>query len=229
MTSSSEQAPASARTRTRRAKEKPSETFVVLVRHGKTPTTGQVLPGRAEGLHLSDEGHTEAAAAADRLFDAYPTPTAIFASPLERAQETAAPYGERTGLPIQPAEGLLECDFGEWTGGSLKDLSKTPEWKTVQGAPSRFRFPGGESFTEMSSRIVHFLEEVEVAHRGGVVVCFSHADPIKAAIADALGLHLDQFQRINVTTASISVLAYHDGRPTVVSTNTTPLLPRKAH
>jgi probable phosphoglycerate mutase len=188
-----------------------------------------VLPGRAVGLHLSEDGHAEAAAAASRLFDAYPKPTAIYASPLERAQETAAPYATQTGLSVQSAEGLLECDFGEWTGGALKELSKTPEWKTVQGAPSRFRFPGGESFTEMSSRIVRFLEEAEAAHRGGVVVCFSHADPIKAAIADALGLHLDQFQRINVSTASISVLAYHDGRPTVVSTNTTPLLPRKAH
>ncbi|MEY3595564.1 MAG: hypothetical protein RL576_978 [Actinomycetota bacterium] len=98
---------------------------------------------------------------------------------------------------------------------------KLPEWKTVQGAPSTFRFPNGESFTEMQVRISTALDNIRLRHPGGVVVCFSHADPIKAALAHAMGTHLDLFQRIVVSTCSISALAYGGGAPIVLTVNST--------
>src|SRR5262245_32642006 len=115
-------------------------TVVLLVRHGQTPTTGKVLPGRARGLHLADEGRAQAEAAAERIA-ALKRVDAIYSSPLERTKETAAPIGRARGLKVSVDRGLLECDFGEWTGGELKALAKTPEWTTVQRYPSGFRFP----------------------------------------------------------------------------------------
>jgi hypothetical protein len=130
----------------------PPHTTVLLVRHGQTPTTGAVLPGRAKGLHLADKGREQAEAVAERIA-ALPKIDAVYASPLERTKETAAPIGKARGLKVQLERGLLECDFGEWTGAKLKDLAKKPEWTTVQRYPSGFRFPGGESFAEMQTRI----------------------------------------------------------------------------
>ena len=98
---------------------------------------------------------------------------------------------------------------------------KLPEWGTVQRAPSTFRFPGGESFTEMQSRIVSALDRIRAAHPGGVVVCVSHADPIKAAVAHAMGTHLDLFQRIVISTCSISAVAYSAWGPVVLTVNST--------
>ena len=124
---------------------------------------------------------------------------AIYSSPLERAKETAAPIAKTRGLRTKIDRGLLECDFGEWTGAELKKLMKLPEWGTVQRAPSTFRFPGGESFTEMQTRMVSTLDRLRAAHPGGTIVCVSHADPIKAAVAHALGTHIDLFQRIVIS------------------------------
>jgi probable phosphoglycerate mutase len=117
--------------------------------------------------------------------------------------------------------GLIECDFGEWTGEKLSSLMKRPEWATVQRAPSSFRFPGGESFVEMQLRIVSTIERLRAAHPGGTIVCVSHADPIKAAIAQSIGTHLDLFQRIVISPASVSVLAFASGSPIVLSVNST--------
>ena len=117
--------------------------------------------------------------------------------------------------------GLLECDFGDWTGAELATLMKEPEWQTVQRAPSTFRFPGGESFSEMQHRIVSTLDRLRDAHPGGTIVCVSHADPIKAAVAHALGTHLDLFQRIVISTCAISVVAWHGGGPAVLAVNST--------
>jgi probable phosphoglycerate mutase len=192
----------------------------VLVRHGQTPTTGKVLPGRAPGLHLADTGHTQAQAAADRIA-ALGRVDAIYASPLERARETAAPIGKARGLKVHVDKGLLECDFGDWTGSELKKLMKLPEWNTVQRAPSTFRFPGGESFTEMQGRMVNTLDRLRAAHHGGVVVCVSHADPIKAAVAHAMGTHIDLFQRIVISPCSITAIAYSAGGPVVLTVNST--------
>ena len=179
----------------------PSATVVLLVRHGQTPTTGKVLPGRASGLHLADVGREQAGRAAQRIAELSKV-DAIYASPLERARETAAPIAAARGLKVQIDKGLLECDFGDWTGAELKTLMKLPEWGTVQRAPSTFRFPNGESFTEMQTRMVSAVDRLRMRHPGGTIVCVSHADPIKAAVAHAMGSHIDLFQRIAIARAA---------------------------
>ncbi len=201
--------------------------MIVLVRHGQTPTTGVKLPGRAKGLHLSDVGQQQAAAVGERL-DAITTINAIYSSPLERARETAMPLAKRRNMPIRIDRGLLECEFGDWTGSDLKDLYKLPEWSTVQRYPSGFRFPNGESFSEMQTRIVGALGALRAKHPGETVVCFSHADPIKAAVADALGTHLDLFQRITISTCSVTAISYSSHGPNVLTVNDTGALGKLA-
>jgi probable phosphoglycerate mutase len=204
-----------------RAKQAPpSSTLFLLVRHGLTPTTGKVLPGRAAGLHLAEAGQAQATAAAERIA-ALSHVDAVYASPLERARETAAPIAKAKGLRVRIDKGLLECDFGEWTGEELKKLMKLPEWGTVIRAPSTFRFPGGESFNEMQVRIVSAIDRLRAAHKGGVVVCVSHADPIKAAVAHAMGTHIDLFQRIVISPCSVTAIAYSPGGPVVLTVNST--------
>lgn len=198
----------------------PPPTLVLLVRHGQTPTTGKVLPGRARGLHLADAGRQQAEQAARRIADLARV-DAVYASPLERARQTAAPIGRARGLKVVSHRGLLECDFGDWTGAELKELSKRPEWRTVQRYPSGFRFPGGESFAEMQTRMTSTIDELVERHRGGVVVAVSHADPIKAAVAAAIGTPLDLFQRIVISTCSVTAIAYADTGPVVLTVNST--------
>ncbi len=190
------------------------------MRHGETPTTGTVLPGRAPGLHLSDRGRAQSERVAERLAGLFVE--AIYSSPLERARETAEPTAARTGLDVNRDAGLLECDFGDWTGAAIADLAALPQWHTVQHSPSTFRFPNGESFTQMQARIVGTVEALRTAHAGGVVVCFSHADPIKAAVAHALGTHLDLFQRIVISPGSVSAILFVEGQaPVVLMVNST--------
>ena len=193
---------------------------VLLVRHGTTATTGKVLPGRAPGLHLSEAGRAQAEAAAARI-GALADVRAVYASPLERAQETAAPIARATGRRIRTVEGLNECDFGAWTGRQLADLRRLAAWRQVQGVPSGFRFPGGESFAEMQTRICDTLGELAARHRGGAIVAVSHADPIKAAVAQAVGTPLDLFQRIVISPCSLTVIAYSGGGPLVLTVNST--------
>jgi probable phosphomutase (TIGR03848 family) len=198
----------------------PQSTLILMVRHGQTPTTGKVLPGRAAGLHLAEAGVQQAHAVAERIAE-LPRVDAIYSSPLERARETAAPIGKALQQRVKINKGLLECDFGDWTGEQLSTLMKKPEWSTVQRAPSSFRFPNGESFTEMQTRMVTTLDNIRQAHPGGVVVCVSHADPIKAAVAHAMGTHLDLFQRIVIGTCSVSAVAYSGHGPRVLTVNST--------
>jgi probable phosphomutase (TIGR03848 family) len=198
----------------------PSSTLILLVRHGQTPTTGKILPGRAAGLHLADAGVQQAHRVAERIAE-LPRIDAIYASPLERARETAAPIAKALKQRVKIDKGLLECDFGDWTGAELGKLMKKPEWSTVQKAPSTFRFPNGESFTEMQTRMVTALDRIRAAHPGGTVVCVSHADPIKAAVAHAMGTHLDLFQRIVIGTCSVSAVAYSSHGPIVLTVNST--------
>ncbi|MBU6329326.1 MAG: MSMEG_4193 family putative phosphomutase [Acidobacteria bacterium] len=198
----------------------PRPTLVLLVRHGQTPTTGTTLPGRAKGLHLADTGRAQAEAAAARIA-ALREVAAVYASPLERTRETARPIAAARGLKVQIHRGLLECDFGDWTGASLSSLRKLPEWRTVQRYPSGFRFPGGESFAEMQTRMVGAIDELVARHPGQTVVAVSHADPIKAALAQALGTHLDLFQRIVVSPCSISAVLYGTEGPAVLAANST--------
>jgi probable phosphoglycerate mutase len=207
-----------------RATTPPPPTLVLLVRHGQTPTTGKVLPGRAAGLHLADKGRQQAETVAQRIASLQ-TDTrkvaAVYASPLERTQETAAPIAKALGLRVRRNQGLLEADFGSWTGAELKKLYKLPEWRTVQRNPSGFRFPGGESFTEMQTRICGAIAKLRAAHPGETVVAVSHADPIKAAVAHAMGTHLDLFQRIVVSPCSVSAVLYGLEAPVVLAVNST--------
>lgn len=176
-------------------------TTVLLIRHGETPTTGKVLPGRAKGLELSDKGREQAEARAVAIAGTHKV-AAVYSSPMERAQQTAAPIGAAVGREVLIHEGLNECDFGRWTGRRLKSLYKLSAWQAVQRSPSNFRFPEGESFLEMQSRVVAALNELASRHRGKTVVAVSHADTIKAAVAHALGMHLDMFQRLLISPAS---------------------------
>ena len=198
----------------------PRPTLVLLVRHGQTPTTGSTLPGRAPGLHLAETGQAQAQAAADRIA-ALKEVAAVYASPLERTRETAKPIAASRGLKVRIERVLLEADFGDWTGAALKDLMKLPEWQTVQRYPSGFRFPNGESFAEMQTRIVGALDTLVARHPGETIVAVSHADPIKAALAQALGTHLDLFQRIIVSPCSISAVLYGTTGPAVLAANST--------
>ena len=198
----------------------PAATVVLLVRHGQTPTTGKVLPGRAPGLHLADAGRAQAEAVAVRIAELKQV-DAIYASPLERARETAAPIAKARGLKVTIDKSLLECEFGDWTGAELKKLAKLPEWSTVQRFPSGFRFPNGESFADMQHRIVSGVDRLRAAHPGGTIVCVSHADPIKALVAHAMGTHLDLFQRIVISTCSVTAIAYSPSGPAVLTVNST--------
>jgi probable phosphomutase (TIGR03848 family) len=198
----------------------PKSTLIIMVRHGKTPSTGKLLPGRAKGLHLSDIGKQEALDVAQRLGN-LKNVSAIYASPLERARETAAPTAKLLNQKVIINKGLFECDFGDWTGKELSNLMKLPEWSTVQRAPSTFRFPNGESFTQMQTRMTSTLDALRVKHSGGTVICFSHADPINAAVAHAMGTHLDLFQRIVISTCSVSAVSYSGFGPVVLTVNST--------
>ena len=193
-------------------------TMVLLVRHGLTPTTGVKLPGRARGLHLSDEGRRQAEAAAARIGKIAKV-VAIYSSPLERARETAQIIAKARNMAVRIERGLLELDIGMWTGIALKDAGSKPEWKAVQQHPSGFRFPDGESFTEMQTRITGAIARMVARHAGRIVVAVSHADPIKAAVAHALGTPLDLFQRIMIGTASISALAYSPSSSSALTVN----------
>ena len=138
---------------------------------------------------------------------------------MERTRETAKPIAKALGLRVRTRPGLIECDFGDWTGAKLSDLRKLPAWKTVQRHPSGFRFPRGESFSEMQTRMVDAVNSLAADHRGEAIVCVSHADPIKAAVAQALGTPLDLFQRIVIGQCSVSALLVSDEGPVVLTVN----------
>lgn len=201
------------------AKTSTKPTTVLLVRHGQTPTTGSVLPGRAAGLHLGDVGIAQAERAGERIgaLDI----AAVYASPMERTQDTAGPIAKATGRRIRTRAGLNECDFGAWTGQKLSELRKLPEWSTVQNYPSGFRFPGGESFAEMQARVSGTVNDLAAEHPGETIVAVSHADCIKAVVAQAMGTHLDLFQRIVISPCSISVIVITQNGPIVLAVNST--------
>ncbi len=193
---------------------------VLFVRHGQTPTTGSVLPGRAPGLHLSPEGVEQARRVAERLA-ALDRVKAVYASPMERTVETAAPIARACKLRVRHSPGLIECDFGRWTGRKLHNLRRRKEWTTVQRHPSGFRFPGGESFAEMQARALDAAAAICARHPGETVVAVSHADVIKAIAASAAGTPLDLFQRIVISPCSVTAIAYHTAGPTLLTVNNT--------
>jgi probable phosphomutase (TIGR03848 family) len=202
---------------------------MLLIRHGRTTANAAgTLAGWTPGVHLDDTGRDQVTRLAARLSD---IPIAqIVTSPLERCQETAGLLvqgGDPARRPsIDPDERIGECRYGTWEGQPLASLSKEDLWPVVQAHPSAVRFPGGESLLEMQLRAVTALREHndDVAQRygqGAVWAAVSHADVIKAVVADALGLHLDQFQRIAADPASVTVIRYTRLRPFVVRLNDT--------
>ncbi|MBM7387769.1 putative phosphomutase (TIGR03848 family) [Clavibacter michiganensis] len=199
---------------------------VILVRHGRTTANATgILAGRTPGVDLDDTGRDQADRAGDRLA-AVPL-AAVVSSPLQRCWETAQRILERQqGMPPQPVDpDLTECDYGVWQGRPLSELATEDLWKTVQAHPSAVVFPGGESMAGMQARAVAAIRRhdaaIEAEHGPGAVwVAVSHGDVIKSILADAYGMHLDLFQRIDVGPASLSIVRYGAGRPTVHATNT---------
>ncbi len=181
-------------------------TLLLLIRHGENEyvKTGR-MAGRLPGVHLNERGQQQSAELAEALSKA--PIKAIYSSPLERAMETAAPLAGKLGLEVVVRPGLLETNIGAWAGMELKQARKLPEWKNVQRDPSRFRFPGGESFAENQARLVNEIEAIARAHKAEEwVACVSHADPIKLIVAYYLGMPLDHFQRLACDTASVTLL-----------------------
>ena len=197
-------------------------TTVVLVRHGLTKLTGPVLAGWTPGLHLDERGEKQAAAVAERLRD---VPfAAIVSSPLDRCLDTAAAIAGGRDLQVQEDERLGECRYGDWTGRPLKELAKDPLWKVVQNHPSAVVFPGpeGEPLRETQNRAVAAVRDwnARLGPDATWLAC-SHGDVIKSIVADAMGLHLDQFQRIMADPCSLTVIRYTEMRPFVMRTNDT--------
>ena len=195
-----------------------SVSIIILVRHGHTPTTGKILPGRAKGLHLSELGKEQASKVATNL-SMLENVTAVYASPMERTLETAKPIASAFGLKVQRNRGLIEADFGKWTGRKLSDLRKLSDWEIVQKNPSLFRFPDGESFIEIQSRMVETITRISDKHRGEIVIAVSHADTIKAFLTAMLGTPLDLFQRLHISPCSVSPVILGDGSPFVLAVN----------
>lgn len=200
-------------------------TYVLLIRHGENDWVGtERLAGRTPDVHLNEKGRQQAADLV-KVLSEQPI-AAIYSSPLERCLETAQPLAQALGLPIQVEEGLWEVDYGDWRGGHLKELAKLPEWRMVQHYPSTFRFPGGETLREVQSRAVAALEQAREAHPNQVVAVFSHGDVIRTALAHYLGTPLDLFQRVVISTASVSLLGFVDQMPSVLAVNYLAQLPR---
>lgn len=199
---------------------------VILVRHGRTTANATgVLAGRAVGVKLDKIGRDQAARTGERL--AVVPLVGVVSSPLERCRQTSRIILDlQTGSPVTPIESdLTECDYGQWQGRALGELAKEDLWSVVQNRPSAVVFPGGESMVAMQARSVAAIRRhdasFEAQHGPGAVwVAVTHGDIIKSILADALGMHLDLFQRININPASISIVRYRVDRPDVAATNT---------
>jgi probable phosphomutase (TIGR03848 family) len=194
---------------------------VILVRHGRTKANADgILAGWSPGVHLDEVGEQQAIDVGSRLKPL--RLSAIIASPLERTVETAEAISaaQRKSPGIQTDPRLGECAYGEWTGRSLSELARQPLWRSVQERPSSVTFPDGESMLAMQSRAVAAVHDwnSQLGDRS-IYAMVSHGDVIKAIIADALGTHLDQFQRIVVDPASISVVRYGRRGTQVVHVN----------
>jgi probable phosphomutase (TIGR03848 family) len=199
-------------------------TLVLVVRHGLTAATGTALSGRTPGIPLDDRGRQQAAAVAERL--AQVRLDAVISSPLERCAQTAAAIAARQSPAAEVAteERLIEVGYGDWTGQSLRKLSREPLWRVVQAHPSAVTFPGpgGESLPDIQRRAVHAVRDwnARLGPKAVYLIC-SHADVIKAILADSLGLHLDLYQRIQIDPCSLSVIRYTPLRPFVERMNDT--------
>lgn len=196
--------------------------LLLLIRHGENDFTKKhKLAGYTPNVHLNERGQSQAQALADALKEV--PIKAIYASPLERAVETATPISTARGLQIQLESGLLETNVGKWQGRSLAALRLQKAWKIVQGAPSRAQFPEGETFYECQTRVVTALDSISRKYKPqDLVACVFHADPIKLAVAHYLGLPLDHFQRLSCDTGSLTALYVSESGANLIKLNQRP-------
>lgn len=188
-------------------------TNIVLIRHGRSSANAEgILAGRADGVELDDEGRRQAGELGELL--AGVEIAATYRSPILRCEQTATAMGAADAVVL---EGLTECDYGEWTNRPLGELAGEQLWLQVQQSPSQVRFPGGESMAEMRQRAVAAIADIVARHEDGQnVAVISHGDPIKAILSHALAQDFDDFQRLNVAPASVSIVSYPSDRPPFV-------------
>jgi broad specificity phosphatase PhoE len=196
-------------------------TTIFLIRHGLTHAVGRHLVSRTPGIHLSDEGRAQAERVRDRLLSR--RLDAIYSSPIERALESAEPLAASRSLPITIHEGLIEVDFGEWTGMSFDDLSARSDWRRFNDTRSTAVVPGGERPTEVQSRVVLTLEDLRQRHRGQSIAAVSHADVIRSAVLHVAGTSLDHWYRFEISPGSITTITYEvNGVARLVGVNDVP-------
>jgi len=197
--------------------------LLLLIRHGENDyTKTHKLAGRLPGVHLNEKGQKQAQALAEALTQV--PIKAVYSSPLERTMETATPIAESHKLTIQQEPDLMDTDIGKWQGKSLASLRLTKAWKIVQSAPSRFRFPEGESFVDAQTRYIDALERIIKIHHKpqDVVAVVFHADPIKLVISHFLGMPLDHFQRLGCDTGSLTALYAGEASANLIKLNQRP-------
>lgn len=193
-------------------------TTVLLIRHANYKLVGELLAGRTPGLHLDERGRIQAERLANRLDGV--ALSAIYSSPLERARETALPLSEKFKLPIVIRDALNEIDFGAWTGSPIEGM-RGSEWEAFNRLRSTVRIPSGQLMLEVQGRLVNEINALCSQHPGGVLALVSHGDVIKAGIAHYAGIPLDLFQRIEISTASVSRIEFHNHGPRILSVNET--------
>lgn len=204
-------------------------TLLLLIRHGENDIMHRRLAGRMAGVHLNERGRSQAQALAQALTHA--PIAAVYSSPLERALETAEPLAQARGLPVEVRPGLIEVDYGDWQGRTYKQLRRIKLWKTVLESPAKIRFPNGETLAEVQTRVAAELAELASLHQVApgegeekkeekIIAAVAHADIVRLALAHYLNMALDDFHRLTVFPASLSMVHLpREGRPLVVHIN----------
>lgn len=194
--------------------------LLLLIRHAVTDMTGKRLYGRSEGISLSRTGREQAVALARRVAEV--PLDALYSSPLDRCMETARTISEACGVLVTPLEGVLEIDYGRWTGRPFTSLRRTRLWREFHGAnPSAPRFPGGETLAEAQTRAVEAVEDVAERHPKGTIGVVTHGDVVALVLAHYAGIHVDLFQRLEVAPASVTAIALGSGAPKIRRVNET--------
>lgn len=195
-------------------------TLLLLVRHAITDMTGKRLYGRSEGISISDTGRRQADDLARRMAEV--PLDALYSSPLDRCVETAGPISEACGVKIEPLPGVIEIDYGTWTGRPFTSLRRLKLWREFHGGtPSAPRFPGGETLLEAQRRAVEAVEEVVERHPKATVAIVTHGDVVALVLAHYAGVHIDLFQRLEVAPASVTAIAAGNGAPRIRRVNDT--------
>lgn len=198
-------------------------TTFLLLRHAAHGLLGRTLAGRMAGVSLSDEGRAQAERLADAVAREFPGIATVLSSPLARARETAAPLAARVGLDVRIAPELDEVDYGEWTGRAFDELTVDPRWDHWNARRSVARVPGGETMVEVQARVRAALLRGRAQHPDGTIAVVSHCETIRAALLGALGVPLDNFWRLEIDPASLSIVTLDEGHtPRVLRVNAPP-------